>query len=201
MLSCSVTFTGALLAQSQNDVLMCGTHMPANLKIPSDLQERVNQRTMNDTCLSTVHVAIWVGRSTAGESDWDESLIAPALAYANEQFAGAGLEFVIDDYNYIDSDFFNNWNSDYFNTLLSLGHHFDDRLNFYVFDSLTSNVGDALLGYVPGVGGGSGQALFLSQGYPNTVPFGLRSTMTHELGHFFWTLPYTWHSKSGLWYR
>ena len=112
--------------------LMCDTHA-GELNIPSDLQERVNQRTMNDTCLSTVHV-VTVGRSTAGKG-LGRVLIAPALAYANEQFAGAGLEFVIDDYNYIDSDFFNSWNSIYFNTLLSQGHHFDDRLNFYIFDS------------------------------------------------------------------
>lgn len=185
MLSCALTFTGALLAQSQNDVLICGTHMPANLKIPSDLQERVNQRTMNDTCLSTVHVAIWVGRATSGESDWDDSMIAPALAYANEQFAGAGLDFVIDDYNYIDSDFFNNWNSSYFNTLVSLGHHYDNRLNFYFFESLTTNSGGSPAGYVPGIGGGTEQAVYVAQGSQNQSPIGLRSTITHELGHFF----------------
>lgn len=174
-----------LLAQSQNDVLICGTHMPADLRISADLQERVNQRIVNDTCLSTVHVAIWVGRSTAGESDWDDSMIAPALDYANEQFAGAGLEFVIDDYNYIDSDFFNSWNSDYFNTLLSLGHHYDDRLNFYFFESLTANSISGLAGYVLGVGGGTEQAVYVSQGSQNQSSIGLRSTMTHELGHFF----------------
>ena len=141
-----ITVPERIQCQNSKDVLMCGTQMPAKLRIPQETDAIYNTRVISDSCTSIVRIKCWVGRDNYGNSSWDDSIIPDLISFTNAIYENANIEFVITDIEYIDSDYFNNWTNTMEPGLTLNALNDNDVLNLYFFQNV-SILNDAVGGY------------------------------------------------------
>lgn len=139
-------------------------------------------------------VVAHVTRRGNGIGGLTKQQLQTALQAVNNHFIGANIRFILDDINYINSDYHYDFNNSSESSFCGK-HDRSNVINVYFFNSITKSSGGGICGYA-----------YLASSYsstssPNRIVMDNScslngSTLSHEFGHFF--ALYHTHSDSEL---
>lgn len=128
-------------------------------------------------------VVAHVVRRNNGLGGFNKQQLETALQKVNQHFIGANIRFIIDDINFINSDYHYDFNTANESSFCGSRDH-KDVINVYFFNSVSRSSGGGICGYAYLANSHS------SSGSPNRIVMDNScslngSTLSHEFGHFF----------------